>query len=240
MPFIGGFGRAGINVTWSLAIEEQFYLTLPLIVRRVAPKNLLPLVVGIVVGAPILRALLIWYLPHGGFAAYVLTPCRADALGLGVLCAILVRGERSWSCLLARRAWICASAVLLGLAIGGITLRAYPQFSGALYGTEYSVLALFYATVLLIAVTGEGRFVKAVFCNSVLRRLGFVAYGTYLLHSLFIDLFVFLANFLNARYWPMHFRGAPLLGEVVAVAIAALSWRYFEKPLVRKGHAYLY
>lgn len=240
MAAIGDFSRAGLNVSWSLAIEEQFYLTLPLIVRRLAPKSLILLAAGVVLGAPIVRALLIHHFSHGAFAAYVLTPCRADALALGVLCAIFVRRERTWNYLLTHRAWIYAVSAILGLCIAAITSMAYPLFTDALYGLEYSVLALFYTSVLLIAVTGEDKVVKAVLCNKFLMKLGVVAYGTYLLHYLFINLLQVLFTSLNTRFPPVHFRGASQLGAVAAVAVAGISWRFFEKPLVGRAHAYKY
>ncbi|HEY4903179.1 MAG TPA: acyltransferase [Candidatus Sulfotelmatobacter sp.] len=240
MAKVGGFSRAGLNVTWSLAIEEQFYLTLPLLVRWVAPRKLIFVVVGVVLGAPILRALLIHHLAHGGFDAYVLMPCRADGLGLGVLCAILVRKERTWNYFLAHRSWIRTMVVVLGLGVVAITFKGYALFSGALYGLEYSVLALFYTSVVLVAVTDEDKFVKAVLCNRALTKLGIVAYGTYLLHYLFIDLVQFLVNFLNAGFSPFHIRGASVMGVVVAVMVASISWRFFEKPLVHRAHAYKY
>jgi len=66
-----------------------------------------------------------------------------------------------------------------------------------------------------------------------------VAYGTYLLHYLSIDFFRFLAIHHNEP-WALVFIGAQLLRVVVAIAVASVSWRWFEKPLVRRGHAYDY
>jgi peptidoglycan/LPS O-acetylase OafA/YrhL len=240
MARMGVFSGASLSLTWSLAIEEQFYLTLPFVVRRLAPKNLIYLVAGVIFAAPVLRALLIRYLSYGAFAAYVLTPCRADALGLGVLCAILVRRERTWNYLLTHRAWIYAVSAILGLCVAVITFRAYPLFTDALYGLEYSVLALFYASVLLIAITGEDKFVKTVFCNRFLMRLGVVAYGTYLLHYIVINGLSFLLTAHTTLSPVTVFLGAPLLGVVVAVAVAGISWRFFEKPLVGRARAYKY
>jgi peptidoglycan/LPS O-acetylase OafA/YrhL len=240
MARLGGFSGASLGVTWSLAIEEQFYLTLPFVVRRLAPKNLIYLVAGIIFGAPVLRALLIRHLSYGAFAVYVLMPCRADALGLGVLCAILVRRERIWNYLLTHRAWIYAVSAIFGLCIAAITFRHIQIFTDALYGLEYSVLALFYAFALLIAVTGEDKFVKAVFCNKFLMRLGVVAYGTYLLHYIFINSLRFLLISHISLPPVTVFLGAPLLGVVVAVAVAGISWRFFEKPLVNRARHYRY
>ena len=87
----GTFGPVSMAVTWSLAVEEQFYLTAPLIVRRLSRKRLVYMLAAIVFLAPILRVLLVFTFHQDCLAAYVLMPCRADALCLGMLSAILVR-----------------------------------------------------------------------------------------------------------------------------------------------------
>jgi peptidoglycan/LPS O-acetylase OafA/YrhL len=61
-------------------------------------------------------------------------------------------------------------------------------------------------------------------------KLRLVAYGTYLLHYLFIDGLRFLLR--------SHAIQSPLLG--VAVAVAGISWRVFEKPLIAQSHLYKY
>lgn len=238
MAATGSFSRAGLSVTWSLAIEEQFYLVLPFVVRRLSSKTLVYFVVGVVLGVPLIRALVILLFSHGSFAAYVLPPCRADALGLGVLCAILVRKPDTWDYLLAHRTWLYIIMGFLLLCVGTFTFQAYPLFTDVLYGLEYTLLALFYSSILLIAVTREDRFVQTAFCNKFLRKLGAIAYGTYLLHYIFIGGLSFLLASLTTLSPTVIFIGAPVLGVAVTIVIADISWRLFERPLVRRGHAY--
>jgi peptidoglycan/LPS O-acetylase OafA/YrhL len=64
--------------------------------------------------------------------------------------------------------------------------------------------------------------------------------GTYWLHYLSIDFFRFLAIHYSEPPLALVFIGAQLLGVVVAIAVASVSWRWFEKPWVRRGHAYDY
>jgi peptidoglycan/LPS O-acetylase OafA/YrhL len=69
-------------------------------------------------------------------------------------------------------------------------------------------------------------------------KLRLVAYGTYLLHYLFIDGLRFLLRSHAIQSPVTVLLGAPLLG--VAVAVAGISWRVFEKPLIAQSHLYKY
>ena len=235
---VGGSSRGGLGVTWSLAIEEQFYLTLPFLIRRASRKNLGYILVAIICVVPILRGLLIHYWAGGAGAAYVLTPCRADTLAMGVLCALLVRSERAWNYLIAHRSWLNWALGIFGICVVAMIVKEVPFYNRALYGLEFSVMALFYGAVLLVAVIGDNRFFRRVLCNPLLMKLGIIAYGTYLFHYIFIDTARFVLTYHREHASAWAFIGADVLGIALAIGAAILSWRYFEKPLVQRGHAY--
>jgi peptidoglycan/LPS O-acetylase OafA/YrhL len=233
-------GRAGLSPTWSLAVEEQFYLTLPLLVRYASRRRLVQIVVGFIAGAALLRFLVILYFPGHIFASYLLTPCRADALGLGVLAALAARDRRAWTYLREHRTLLYGAAGSLFLAVLLIDLSSFEPFSATLYGTEYSVLAAFYVSVLLIAITGEDRFVRALFCNQLLMRLGLIAYGTYLIHRSALRVAYLCLIATGMPYSATLYAVSLLLGLGGAILVAQLSWAWFEKPLVRRGHSFSY
>ena len=178
--------------------------------------------------------------PQGAFAAYVLTPSRADALAIGVLCALWVRSERRWNWLVAHRRWLYAAFVALALGLLLLLSKGYGFYDRTFHGVDFSVLACFYATALLIAVTGQDAFVRWVLCNPLLTRLGGIAYGTYLFHYLCLDLFRFLAGHYFHRSSALIFLASQFLGIATALGLATVSWRYFEKPMVRRGQSYQY
>ena len=118
MVKLGWYGPAAMAITWSLAVEEQFYLTIPVLIRKLGRAPLIVALLCIVACAPTLRLILRYFLAHGDFACYVLMPCRADALCLGVLCALLVRDPAGWRFLVGKRSLLyCATGTLfVGIA----------------------------------------------------------------------------------------------------------------------------
>jgi peptidoglycan/LPS O-acetylase OafA/YrhL len=86
------FGTAWLAALWSLAVEEQFYLFMPLAVRFLTRRRLSLLLLTAVFGSPIVR-ILVFRVSTAHAIQYMLAPCRADALSMGVLLAIGWRNE---------------------------------------------------------------------------------------------------------------------------------------------------
>lgn len=232
------FGSYTLGVTWSLAIEEQFYLTLPVIIRYVSRSRLWWIVGGMVATAPLLR-IVVNNSPHyGPLASYVLMPCRLDALGYGVLAALILRTPRLWETIMRAR-------IYLYLAVGGMLLvvtillfSRFKPFTNQILGFEYSLLDAFYF-LFLLSVLINGR-LDAALSGGILRYMGTIAYGLYLLH---VPSIVVVSIFF-AWMRPVPSGWITLAGSIVgiglATAMAAISWEYLEKPLIKRGHRWRY
>jgi peptidoglycan/LPS O-acetylase OafA/YrhL len=237
MSWLGTLGAPSMSATWSLAVEEQFYLTVPLLIRKIGKKRLALVLLSIVVAAPISRTLLNAFVDHGNAACFLLMPCRADALSLGVLCALLARSPRCWSFLLAHRRALCG--VTGFFALGLIPLTYWDErLTTQIVTFGFSWLALFYTGCLLIAVTGASATIQRVLCNRILMRLGVLAYCTYLLHNPAMEMSCRLLRLVNSSESGQSVCG--FIGVGLAIGVASVSWRFFEKPLLRRGHEYKY
>ena len=240
MARLGWFGPTAMVVTWSLAVEEQFYLVIPFVIRKVRGRSLVVAMGFVFVAAACLRILLRHTLTHGNFACYVLMPCRADALCLGVLSAYLVRRPAFWNQLLKRRRLLWSAIGILFAGIAFMTVRHYDNLSLPMTTWGYPWLALFYTCCLLSVVSSTKGLWHSLLCHPLLMRLGTLAYCTYLIHFPLIQAARRVSQVLLPSHPEMAFLAGGIGAIAVTLALASLSWRYFEQPMLRRGHKYQY
>jgi peptidoglycan/LPS O-acetylase OafA/YrhL len=168
---------------WSLAVEEQFYLVWPFVVRALSPRRLLALCIGLAGAAFWIR----FGMRLGGSGpqpVYMWTICRMDALALGAAVAALLRMPRAAALVERRDRAIGWGALALGLA-GFFVTRGDPRTTGLSQTIGYSILALTFAALVFVAVMAEGGRRGALYhvlAWRPLRVLGIYSYGMYVFH----------------------------------------------------------
>jgi peptidoglycan/LPS O-acetylase OafA/YrhL len=235
MAAAGRFGAQFAAVTWSLAIEEQFYLLLPLFVRLIPPRRLGWALGALIASAVGLRAIV--HAASGGswVVNYVLLPSRMDTLLLGVGLAVLVRSPAiEW--LAPRRRWLTVLLVAEGLLL--LPLRTIPVEALALWG--YTALAAFYATLVLRVRLGAGEWWGAVFRSRPLVYLGTVSYGLYLVHQVASGALHGAFFGRPPRITTLAEGAVTLLALALTLLVCELSWRFFERPIVEWGRRFRY
>jgi peptidoglycan/LPS O-acetylase OafA/YrhL len=105
-------------------------------------------------------------------------------------------------------------------------------------GRGYSLVAALYSLLLLGTLLSPT--LSRCFSWSPLRFMGVIAYGLYLFHSGLIDAFRWLAAKLFVSNSSLAQSVASLVSVVVCIGLAALSWNYVEKPLLKRGHRHAY
>jgi len=233
MSLRGTMGPMWLGITWSLAVEEQFYLLLPLAIRNLTTKGLLRLVCAGIVIAPLLRIVLL-SLGCNQLAPYTLLPCRADALGFGVLAAILVRNQRARDWLASHRAQMLSAFLLLGAS--ACLLTKFPFASRIFMGLGFSMLGALYALLLLLVIIRPSRGANAIFRWKPLMGLGTISYAVYLFHPAISYLLHdgILHRFPAFDEW--HSIAITGLAVATTVSLAMLSWVAMEGPLTRWAH----
>lgn len=237
MAYTEKFGALSLAVTWSLAIEEQFYLTLPVLVRWLSRPSLIKVVRFGIYLAPLLRIGLGLCFHHNWIAPFTLMPCRMDALLMGVLAAAMLRDA-------SQREWIQRTKafrfVIPVLALGMVAFTTFTPTpdNPVIQSFGYSWIALFYVTVLLYTVTRTNSLASRALRVRWLGWLGGIAYGVYLLHQT-------AQGLLFGLVWhrePFITGGWSLLTTLAALfatlLIGHFSFRYFEGPLLRVARNY--
>jgi peptidoglycan/LPS O-acetylase OafA/YrhL len=241
MSYHNTFGPNWMSVTWSLAVEEQFYFVLPFVIRYLEPRKLPWVLVGFIVAAPLLRVAVSFSFSNGAIAAFVLLPCRADALLLGVLCAWMMRQQQVAKLLANHRKVLYAAFAILLLGVAVLAIKYNPYLSIGWRNIGYTWFALFYSCFLLIAVTEKRGIIKTIAMSPPLRRLGIIAYGVFIFHIGILELSHWLI--LHHHYSEVHNVQelmVTIFALVVTLVLANLSWTFFEKPLVAMGHGLNY
>ena len=216
--------------TWSVAIEEQFYLVAPFAVALLSRRALLRVLLACIVAAPLLRIASVQGLAP--VSSWDFTLCRIDAPAYGVLGALLVRDARGLRAL-ASHATTLRRALPLLLA-GYVALSQLWLVRGGkalIITVGLSYLALTALVLLLVAQYSPDSLPAKVARAAPLVRIGQRSYFLYLFHTPLIGVLAILP----VSYWTR-------VGVAVAVLwmLAELSWRYLEAPILRMGRRQRY
>lgn len=255
----GAYRHAVLDVSWSLAIEEQFYLIWPTIVWLCSRKALQRVCVGMFFLALASRIWFIWFWgqdesrPFANYLSpYVLTPCRIDALAWGGLIACIVRNPGGLRSLVPLAKWLCPLLLTLAVTLTVIEWRlgTYPYYErGAGMGpwsqTFFFSLAApgFAALLVLCAASRPGTILNTIMCSGFMRAFGKYSYAIYLFHmpvrALVRDLFYSSFTY-PGRIKFFQIMGSELPGQLLFYPLATipvfilawLSWKFFEAPIL--------
>jgi peptidoglycan/LPS O-acetylase OafA/YrhL len=235
IAMLAGMWTTGpLAVLWSLGIEEQVYLVWPFLVRSLTRRRLAWFFVGLGLIEPLLRYVT-FATSHGVMREGIsmATWLRLDGFAWGGLLAILVRDVHD----AARRriAALGVGSIVTALGVAGIAAWTgyLSQKTGVGNAVQLACADLLFAGVLAVALWNwPGRSApNGLVWHSVLSYFGRVSYCLYLVH-----LFAFWSFDRIAEVRPPLSAGPAVVRAIivlaVSTAIAELSWRYLEAPLL--------
>jgi len=225
MALTGGWGPGPLGVTWSVALEEQFYLFLPLFIWAVPARWHFASFWVLALSAPVFRV--VTHLPAPAF----LLPGSLEPLFIGVILAWLFIHR---PVVFKAPAWRGLAAVLF--AAGSLGM-AWMAVRGGFGSFEVTAITLFWGSFLWLVLAFLGTPLTAPLRWRPLCWVGGISYGVYLLHPLLSHL-IFLSMFGALPTESMGMRGFLLtcLSLAVILTVAYLSFHFVERRLTAIGH----
>ena len=222
-----------LGVTWSLCVEEHFYVVWPLLVRRFSIAALKKILWVGFFTQPLLRLAYVFFAQsrHVAYAKYYeviyhRTFFHLDSIIAGCLLGLYwIEWEKPER--MRGRFW---SMVAAGFAASVVCIVLTRQFNPVGSCLAYTTLSVLFAGGVGLVLLGWNR---SFFRNSQLRYMGKISYGFYLIH--FPIMAVFQSHAVLAKIFPFR---SVLLSEIagavcttaISLAIASASWKWLEKP----------
>jgi peptidoglycan/LPS O-acetylase OafA/YrhL len=231
MALKGTFGNEFLAMTWSLAIEEHFYLFLPLLIHRSRPDRLPLLFLFLIALTLALRTMV----GQGSYMGFVLTPWRLDALFLGAFLALMMRKPQTLSWLKTKLAWI------KGLFLGLLAFLLYSTLTEELGSLDHLfTFGVFYTLLIFLTLMEKDALLARIFRNPALKNLGLIAYGLYLFHQLVNGLLHDLLLKSAPSFESAATISITLLSLFLTYALAQTTFQLFEKRFIALGHTFRY
>lgn len=217
-----------LGITWSLAIEEQFYLAWPpalyLALKSGLGRRAIAVILAVLIVVVAVNRAILWEQSATIQRLYYASDTRADALLVGCLLAILI--SQKWA---GYRTFKTAARILA--VVGLIWIGCLVMFSGWdspfwFQSAGFTFLALAVAVNLLVLLLWPLGFYATVLTFPPLTWLGRVSYGLYLWH------------------WPVRkliYQDQALPSSLMklfaavflSVALTAASYYFVERPFLR-------
>jgi peptidoglycan/LPS O-acetylase OafA/YrhL len=221
---LGHFGPSALTPTWSLAIEEQFYIIIPLLIYILSTKRLIQICLLFIIISPIFRSNASnWYMEYTHFIG------RVDTLFLGVVLAVMKKEGRHYIKIFYSKYFIFFLFVTL--------ISIYLFVSKSINHTIIS-FGFFYIVLYSFDYNQKNIISKLLF-SPMLSFVGKLSFFIYLFHQLINGLFFY---FMQKGQVPNLNTLQSYLIEITSISftiyLAYLSSIYYEGLFIKYGQKF--
>lgn len=229
------YGSNMLLHTWSLAVEEQFYLVWPLLILWIRRPKRLIVIAGSIFLLTIVARSVLWVLEIDGLAySSLYTFTRIDGLCIGSLVALLrfIRSD-----------FISKHMALIVLVMAAFNFGFY--FANTSRDTHlpylafvgYSTLAVLFGLLVHDAVIQKSKWIQLILNTRILKFFGKISYALYVFHlPINILLLPLTLEWITAS-GEMSLTAArtiaAILLAIAAIILSTLSAHFFEKPFLQ-------
>lgn len=239
---------SGLQHTWSLCIEEQFYPFFPVLIYLLPERRAAQVILLLVFAAVAFRYLCA-YTGLSIYAQSTLLPSRMDSLLLGALLPATIASSRWTRAELDKLLNLLALAALAAIFVQLYLLGGGESFASRIYDgivhsgnksleqsphshLKFTFLAVFFAAVVGKIAYATSRFhphLLAVLEFKPIKYLGTISYGLYIYHWVIISVVAFIPALSSVPKFAL---------VALTVVVAAVSYAFFEKPLLKLKSRY--
>ncbi len=213
-----------VGHTWSLAVEEHFYLLWPLIVSSLLLKKSLKVAIGIILASPLIRVATYQFIPMYKARLSILSHTRFDMLMFGCVLAYVwqdvnLRNKFTKFC----NKISCTVSIIFLLFIHP---RIELIFTGRYLMTiGYTLVGIAISIIVFHFIT-HYKSIAGTFLNSApMRHLGILSYGIYLWQQPFFNRHLQFFGFWQSL--------------LIVILCAEISFQLVELPMMRMRKRFL-
>lgn len=228
-----GWIAGAIDPLWSIAVEEQFYIAIP-VLSRIGGRKLLATISVILLTVSYLISVHYARLVYSGESGqWVNSWFQFQFFAAGALLAIALHGRVPRWTMIVRGILFLVALLCWVYAVMETGVRSYdghPTVSGAIGGWT---MVLAGAILFFLAALGT----PASYVPRWLTYLGRISYGLYMFHSLVFHLVFQIARPRIETHLGLSPENTSLIGIAlvlaITIAVAGVSYRYFERPFLK-------
>lgn len=199
--------------TWSLAVEEQYYLVFPLLMMLLLRWKRSLVVLALFIMGLASFGWGLWFSRYDAEGAFYLLPSRAFEILAGALCAFVVIDRKKYL-------WLAQILALVGLGLLVQSMRIFYYWS--LFPNLLNLVPIA-GTCLILLFAHSQTWVGKFLSLRPLVFIGLISYSAYLWHQ---PLFAFAGHYSIVPVSQTQMLGLSLL----SLLLAWVSWRYVECP----------